>query len=226
MSTYREIGYSVLSIIQQSHDDSKITESQIFFFVKIVAAKLLYQRLKNQKTFSGASLKRVTASVSFSGNLKTAKIPSEILDLESDLGIVEVSVFSDCGDQFFIERGSASQAGQISKIQSLEEEKFYYRIGDEVILKGFNCVDIACISMVIRPSGFDLDCNIDAEIGLPLELEEALITRVLYICRFGLVLEPDRNNDGSDSGADAKNKTAISQTPISEQNTQQNAPEQ
>lgn len=232
MSTYRYTANLIRQTIKQNFDDSDISIDQICYWIQVSANRLRYLRLQKKNLDTGVYLALIEGvKVQVSGGKKYIELPEEIVDIDEDKGIESMTYCQDneenCESPLTVqfERTSPSEARALMHLPIRKPSPalpFFYRVGNKLYILGLELVDVGCVELylhtLVNPSHI---CDLDTEIPVDESQEEALIARVLTLIRFGLLIDNEKKNDGSDSSFDSKNKTALSEANISEQQPQQ-----
>lgn len=232
MPTYRYTTNLILKTLGQEADDRNISFDQVAYWIQVVSNRLRYLRLNKKNLDTGVYLSIIgDIEVKNQGNKKYIELPSEIIDIDGDGGIDYIAYAPDntegCESNLIIQgdRIMPSEARTILNIpvsKPSPSQFFYYRTGKKIWILGLECVNIPfmemCLHTAVNP---ELICDMDSEIPLDVSQEETLIARVLTLIRFGKLFSDDRDNEGSDTSSNQKNKTAISQTQLQDTQNQE-----
>ncbi len=230
MATYRYTSNLILQTLQQNFDDRKITIDQINYWIQVVANRLRFQRL-NKKNLETSVYLAIFEGVlvEVNGQKKYITLPEEVIDIEEDKGIEYISYETqdECENhlQVQFDRTTPSAVRALLNIairRPSPSMPLFYRAGNKLYLVGIECVDVKTVEIglhtAVNPSNI---CDIDSEIPVDQSQEEILIARVLTLCRFGLVIDQERKNDGSDTSGQQQNKTALTSQQLQEQEQSQ-----
>lgn len=232
VTTYRYIVYSVLEAIKESKDDSEIKRNTVIFWTQVVVNSLREQRLAKRHIQSGAFLAMVGGiQVLQSGKRKYFVAPSDIVDLENDNGIrqitYELADFDYCDTPMRVPFNKTSPEKVWSLInipvrKPTPTRAYYAREGFNVYLYGIDNVNVQTVDMWFYAAVTPVHLlNLDAPIELAEGQMEVLINRVMALARFAMLFPNDRTNIGGDLNIQAgRNKTALSQVPIGSQMAQ------
>lgn len=215
---YRFVVNDLEKSLQQTFDDAEVSQVQILYWIQVIANRLRsdYYKIKGDDTYI-STFAPVSVNTDSQGN-KYFDLPTQILDLKNDAGIVFISYnFETCccgGDPKAQVQFSRTT---VSKLPTLYMEPytvpsaknpFFYRIGDRVngvsvnrvYLLGFECTNIKDVQIGILASMNPTTvCDLDDELPIPDELVHELITEVLQLGRFVMLVPEERLNDGSDT---------------------------
>lgn len=215
--TYRYVVYDLQRNFNAAFDDADFTFNQILYWVQVFANKMrVQQNLTTNSDLFTSTFSSVPVVVDSKGR-PYVDLPTEIMDLPNNSGIVYITYNMDtckCSGPMFAQIWF--QPTEIGKIQALYLDEYtkpsannpyFYRVGDRVdgvsvnriYLLGLECVKIDDVEIAVKSS---LDptttCNIDDHISLPDEMIADLISQVLQLGRYVMMMPEENTNDGSD----------------------------
>lgn len=233
MATYRYVAYSVIQAIKEWKDDSEVKRNTVIFWAQIVANRLIQQRLGKRKIQSGEYLSKVGGiQIQVDGRRKFVTLPSDIVDLENDNGIEQVTYhledFDYCDSPMDVpfEKTSPAKIWSLKAIGIRTPKPMAPKMAREnsnLYLYGIEQVNVSTVDMWIYAAIEPVHLvNLDSEIPISEDQVEVLINRVMGLARFAMLFPDDKTNLGGDLNSTlGKNKTAISQVPIGDQQNQQ-----
>jgi hypothetical protein len=207
--------------LKQVFDDKIVQQSQIAYWVLMVANRLKSQHIA--KRDSGAYMHTFSripilthSSVSNPDEVNNRKyilLPKSIYDYDSDGGIEYISYYVEddkpsCPPPFTRQTFTRTTPSTSQRLYYTEDEKpspsnpYFYRTGSHLYFLGIECVDAEYVEIGIYNTLDPIDkIDIDSELDFPDELIIILKRQVLDLGRFTLMLPQERVNDGSDDGA-------------------------
>lgn len=215
--TYRFIVSDLEKSLNQAFDDADITQIQVLYWVQVIANRLRtqYYKLKGDDSYV-STFAPVIVHTDAKGR-KYIDLPSQILDLKQDAGVVFISYNFDTNCCKGDPRGQVVfERTHVGKLRTLymdpyttpqPKNPYFYRIADKVnevdvnriYLLGLECVKITDVEIGILATMDPRNlCNLDDEIPLPDELVSELILEVLKLGRFVMLVPDERLNDGND----------------------------
>lgn len=232
MATYQYTANLILSQLRQVFDDRKTTFNQVVYWIQVVSNRLRYLRLNKRSADTGIYLNIFSnIEIKTSGNKKYIELPADIIEIDKDGGIEYIAYSPEqednCDDNLYIqfERTNPSSVQSLLRIpvrSPKPSSPFFYRASDRIYLLGIECVEVKDLEIGLHTSVNPKNiCDITEEVPIDNSLEEALITRVISLCRFGLMIDEERKNDGSDNIAEQSNKTALTNLDIQQQPQQE-----
>lgn len=233
MASYRYVTYSVLQSTKEWKDDSDVRRNTVIFWTQVIANRLIQQRLVKRKINSGEYLTHVgQIAVLQDGRRKYAIMPSDIIDIENDNGIHQVTYrlddFDYCHSPMDVpfEKTSPAKVWSLMAIPIRSPKPSAPKMAREstrLYLYGIEQVNVLWIEMWIYTAIDPVHLvDLDEEIPLAEDQIEILINKVMAMARFAILLPNDKTNDGGDNNqTNARDKTALSQVPIGNQNQQQ-----
>ncbi len=211
--------------INQVFDDANITPSQVTYWIRIAANKLLSQHIA--KRSSGAYLSTfdnipvliasISNNPSIVKNRKFIQLPGEIFDFDGDRGVEYFSYTSDGGvlcpprfTQVTFTRTTFKQSHWLYKSPHTTpspSNPYWYRTKHNIYLLGVEKINVPTIEMgaymTINPIEM-LDVNYDDQFEFPAELMETLKMSVLTLARMSYMFPVEsRENSG---GQELENK--------------------
>lgn len=234
MATYRYVAYSILEALNENKDDSSIRRNNIIFWVQVAANTLRAQRLAKRQIQSGEFLTHFgNIEVIQDGVRKYVSMPQQIIDLENDNGIEQVTYrledFDYC-DSPFDQPFEKTEPAKIWSLRAIPlrapnpTRPFMAREGNKLYLYGIENIAVNYVEMWLRTAVDQTrQLDLDASVEVAEDQIELLIQKVMPLVRFALILPNDKTNTGSDENLNSNNKTALSQAPMqTQENMQQN----
>ena len=206
-TTFRDFGNSILTVLKQKYDDSKVTMPQVLHWTSMVANRIIYQDVKKSLTNRYLNIYEATILADAKGR-KYIELPALIVDIDNDNGIAFINYcdVSQCDDALPIQRVQAQEvkSGILSYspyTKASLENAYFYRVGNKIFFKGLECVDVGCVEIGLRTliDGASV-CELDKELPFEMQLESVLYYEVLNLCKFAILVGEERYNDGSSTG--------------------------
>ena len=207
--------------LKQVFDDKIVQQSQIAYWVLMVANRLKSQHIA--KRDSGAYMHTFAKipilthpSVSNPDEVNNRKyilLPESIYDYNNDGGIEYISYYVEddrlsCLPPFTRQTFTRTTPSTAQRLYYTEDEKpspsnpYFYRTGSHLYFLGIEFIDACYVEIGIYNTLDPIDeIDIDSELDFPDELLIILKRQVLDLGRFTLMLPQERVNDGSDDGA-------------------------
>ena len=214
MSTYREFIYDIKTSLGKLSDDANFTEAHILYLT-IIGANNLNGEIISKKG-GGRYLSAFAISNSAivdKGSYSKFSTPSDFYGLINDGGIkyIHADIIDDDGIHHpvsftRIDPASLRIINMGSATKPSLSNPYFYVVGTEIRLLGINCTDMLDVEIgLYSPISVNMSCDIngasfsiDSKIPLDDDKISILRYRVMDMCRFGIQLSVDSDNDGSD----------------------------
>jgi len=215
--TYRYVAYDIQKNLYASFDDADFTINQVLFWVSVFANKL---RVQHQLTTNSDLFTSTFSSVAVKEDTKRRKyidLPVQVMDLPNNGGIIYITYNEetcDCAGPAFAQVWfQGTSVGAVQQLYMDEYTKpsaknpYFYRVGhradstdvNRLYLLGVECAPVKTVELAVKSS---IDprqiCDLDADIPLPDELIQDLITGVLQLGKFIMMVPEETTNDGAD----------------------------
>ena len=217
MNTLRQLVSSVDIHLQQTGDDEKIPQNQLYSWGMWLVSK--YTSFKVQAIDTGAyltimpSVPVVKATVTTTPDIiageKYCVLPRAVLDLDMDKGIDYITYarndYPDNVDLGVIGRFTRIQSSQSRRIYYSKYETpsmnnpYWYRHGNYVGFLGIGNANISTVEMGLI-TAFDpfTTHDIDDTLHIMTDYADEIFKDMVEMGRFALLVPGDRTNDGSD----------------------------
>lgn len=215
--TYRYVVYDLQKSFNSTFDDAHTTLPQILYWVTVIANKLMVQQnLATNSDLFTSVFNSVEVFTDENGR-SYIDLPTQIMDLPNNSGIVYITYNLEtckCEGPAFAQKWF--QGVNLGAVQHLyldeytkpsTDNPYFYRIAhsidgvnvNRIYLLGLECIEIEDVEIAIKstidPSNI---CDLDAEIPLPNELIQDLMTQVLQLGKFVTLMPADITNTGAD----------------------------
>jgi len=215
-TTFRDFANSILTVLKQKYDDSKVTMPQVLHWTSMVANRIIYQDVKKSLTNRYLNIYEATILADSKGR-KYIELPSAIVDIDNDNGIAFINYcdVSQCEDPIQFQRAQAQElkSGILSYSPYTKpsiENPYFYRVGNKIFFKGIECVDIDCVEIGLRTLVDGASpCELDKELPFEMQHESVLYYEVLNLCKFAILVGEERNNDGASLGTQMRATDAL-----------------
>ncbi len=204
--------------LKQVFDDKVVQQSQIAYWVLMVANRLKSQHVAKRDSgmfmHTFAKIPVLThASVNNPDEVDKRKyfiLPESIYDYNKDGGIEYISYYIEdekpsCPPPFTRQTFTRTTPSTAQRLYYTPDETpcptqpFFYVTGEHVYLLGIECVEVAYIEIGIYNTLKPLDkIDMGAELDFPDELLIILKRQVVDLGRFTLMMPQERINDGAD----------------------------
>lgn len=215
--TYRYVAYDIQKSLYASHDDADFTINQVLYWVTVFANKL---RVQHQLATNSDLFTSTFSSVSVKEDTKSRKyidLPVQVMDLPNNGGVIYITYNEEtcnCSGPVFAQVWF--QGTSVGAVQSLYMDEYttpstrnpyFYRIGHRIdnvdvnrlYLLGVECTPVKDVEIAVKSSMDPRDiCDLDAEMSLPDELIQDVITSVLQLGKFIMMVPEENTNDGAD----------------------------
>jgi hypothetical protein len=216
--TYRYIAYDIQKNLYASYDDADFTINQVLYWVSVFANKL---RVQHQLSTNSDLFTSTFSSISVSEDTKNRKyidLPVQVMDLPNNAGVIYITYNEEtcncAGPTFAQVWFQGTSVGSVQNLYMDEYTKpsssnpYFYRVGhradnvdvNRLYLLGVEGVPVKNVELAVKSS---IDprqiCDLDADISLPDELVQDLITGVLQLGKFIMMVPEETTNDGADS---------------------------
>lgn len=214
MASYRFVANDILEDLKQKHDDFEISLIQVVYWIQIVANRLRYKRIEENRTGKYLST-YADVEIKFDNNFNPARkyidLPAKVYDFPEEQAISYITYCfesEDCcdGPQFSLVNFMPTTPERSMRLYFNEYEKptsknpYFYRVGERLYFLGIECVNVECVEVGLFSS---LDpgviCDLDQEISISDEQIVLLKYEVMNIGRFAMQIPKERINDGADS---------------------------
>jgi len=215
--TYRYVAYDIQKNLYASFDDADFTINQVLFWVSVFANKL---RVQHQLSTNSDLFTSTFSSVEVKEDTKGRKfidLPVQVMDLPNNGGIIYITYNEEtcncAGPAFAQVWFQGASVGSVQHLYMDEYTKpsaknpYFYRVGhradsvdvNRLYLLGIECSPVKDVELAVKSS---IDprqiCDLDADIPLPDELVQDLMTSVLQLGKFIMMVPEETTNDGAD----------------------------
>lgn len=229
-TTYQYFVNSVREALKESRDDSDLKFDTIVFWTQVEVNRLRSERFAKRHMQSGQYLTHFTdVAVTNDGVRKYFELPKDIIDVENDNGIHQITyLLSDydfCDRPYDVpfEKTSPARLWSLLAIPLRKpnpKRPFFARETNLVFLYGIDLINVPTVDIWLYTT---VDAKHKLDLTEVIELEDGqvsvLLQRVLALVRFASLYPNDKTNFGSDGNTQALGRTAVSNSNL--ENTQQ-----
>jgi len=214
-TTLRTIVNELSLSFKQNFDDAKIGDSQIAYWVIVIANRMLSQHIAKRDSGAFLYICPEIPVKTFKENSKNSvkgrkyiELPNEIFDYNKDDGIEYITFYDEECDPLNWITFTRTTPSALPRLNMGRYEKptatnpYFYRAGNIIFLVGIECVNTKFIEIgiysIIEPITDFTEEKLDQPFRFPDELLEILQRKVLDLGRFIMMIPEDRINDGTD----------------------------